>query len=341
MRVSSNVTYNDFIKNLGTNASKVQKTLNQISSLKEVSKSSDNPLLVSKIMNLNVAIARNETFGQEIKDSQDWINTQFGALQHVNDSMNNIRRLVQHSANGTQDVDEIKANRNEIQQEIEGIVESLNTNFDGRYIFGGTDTTNPPFSVVRKPDINGEDDPNGEVIGIKYNGSEDEVSREIADSVVVNLPTNGGNILGGSEMNDFLNDLIGHMDFYINNKERLSEIDRDSLDSNNPAEQDILDDLDRLDNWSSTMSSNIGDLDARKGDIAEFQTRIDSTANRLKSAGSRNETEKLSLNSTLSDRQDVDVAEKYMEYQNQMLAYQTTMAMGTKIMQTSILDYVR
>ncbi|MGX7195948.1 flagellar hook-associated protein FlgL [Enterococcus olivae] len=333
MRVSSNVTYNDFIKNLGTNASKVQKTLNQISSLKEVSKSSDNPLLVSKIMNLNVAIARNETFGQEIKDSQDWINTQFGALQHVNDSMNNIRRLVQHSANGTQDVDEIKANRNEIQQEILGIVESLNTNFDGRYIFGGTNTTEPPFSVVR--------DANDAVIGIEYNGSTTEVSREIADSVVVDLPTNGEKIVGGSEMNDFLNGLIEDMDFYINNKERLSGIDRDSLDPDDPANADTLAELDRLDGWAQGMSSKIGDLDKRKGDIAEFQTRIDTIANRLKSAGARNETEKLSLKSTLSDRQDVDVAEKYMEYQNQMLAYQTTMAMGTKIMQTSILDYVR
>lgn len=339
MRVSSNVTYNDFIKNLGTNASKVQKTLNQISSLKQVSKSSDNPLLVSKIMNLNVAIARNETFGQEIKDSQDWINTQFGALQHVNDSMNNIRRLVQHSANGTQDIDEIKANRNEIQQEIEGIVESLNTNFDGRYIFGGTDTTNPPFSVVKNA--------NDAVIGIEYNGSATEVSREIADSVVVNLPTNGGNILGGSQMNNFLKGLIGDMDLYINNKEDINKLQEeikelDPTDKEYVAKQTELATKEgELSGWSATMSKKIGDLDARKGDIAEFQTRIDSTANRLKSAGSRNETEKLSLKSTLSDRQDVDVAEKYMEYQNQMLAYQTTMAMGTKIMQTSILDYVR
>jgi hypothetical protein len=30
-----------------------------------------------------------------------------------------------------------------------------------------------------------------------------------------------------------------------------------------------------------------------------------------------------------------------MEYQNQMIAYRSTLAMGTKVMQTSILDYLR
>lgn len=310
MRVSSNVTYNDFIKNLGTNASKVQKSLNQLSSLKEVSKSSENPLLVSKIMNLNVAIARNETFGQEIKDSQDWVNTQFSALQNVSDSMNNIRRLVQSSANGTQDIDEIKANRNEIQQEIQGIVEALNTNFDGRYIFGGNQTTTPPFEVVR--------DSNDEVIGIQYKGSNDEVSRQIADNVTIDLPTDGSKIVSGTEMSTFFNGLITDMNNFIENKDTLDQTA-----------------------WASDMSDRIDKLDTLKGGIAEFQTRIDTIANRLKSASGRNETEQLSLKSTLSDRQDVDVAEKYMEYQNQMLAYQTTMAMGTKIMQTTILDYIR
>lgn len=343
MRVSSNVTYNDFIKNLGANASKVQKTLNQLSSLKEVSQSSDNPLLVAKIMNLNVSLAKNTTYGQEIKDSQDWINTEFSALKGVNDSMNNIRRLVQHSANGTQDIDEIKANRNEIQQEIQGIVEALNTNFDGRYIFGGTNTTKPPFEVSRDAD--------GNVNGIIYAGSQTEVSREIADNVSIDLPTNGGKLIGGrvdgngqangSEMNDFFTSLMDDMNFYIENKERLSTIDRSSLDPANPADQAVLNDLNRFDKWAGNMSNNISQVDNLKNGISDFQTQIDAIANRLKSAGERNEADKLSLTSTLSERQDVDVAEKYMEYQNQMLAYQATMSMGTKIMQTSILDYVR
>lgn len=325
MRISSNATYNDFIKNLGTNAVKVQKTLNQISSLKEVSQSSDNPLLVSKIMNLNVSIGKNKTFSSEIKDSQGWVDTQASALKGINDSMGNIRRLISHSANGTQGVDEIKANKNEIQQEIQGIVEALNTNFDGRYIFGGVNTTEQPFAVQKNA--------NGEIIGIKYNGSDTEITREIADGVTVTLPTDGGKIIGtgATGMDSFFTGLIGTMNQYIN-----ADPSGIPVDPNDPNSEKIP-----RDSLLSGLSNKLGDFDKLSNTVIDFQTQLDAIAVRLRSAGDRNEADKLSLTATLSERQDVDVAEKYMEYQNQMLAYQATMSMGTKIMQTSILDYVR
>lgn len=305
MRVSSNVTYNDFIKNLNRNAVKVQKTLNQLSSLQEVSQSSDNPLLVSKIINLNVSLGKNATYSQEIKDSISWSNTQDGALESVSSSMNRIRTLMQASGTATAGKEEIKANKNEIQQELRSVVAALNTNFDGRYVFAGQATDKAPYEVI-------EDD-NGEVIGIQYNGTSDDLPREIADGVTVNLVTDGSKMMAAGEekLDTFVKDLMAALnEGEDGNKDQLSG----SL-------------MERIDKLSSNFVDN--------------RTHIGAVANRLKAAEARNETEKLSMTQSLSERQDVDVAEKYMEYQNQMLAYKTTMAMGTQIMQTTILDYVR
>ena len=305
MRVSSNVTYNDFIKNLNRNAVKVQKTLNQLSSLQEVSQSSDNPLLVSKIINLNVSLGKNATYAQEIKDSISWSNTQDGALESVSSSMNRIRTLMQASGTATAGKEEVKANKNEIQQELRSIVAALNTNFDGRYVFAGQATDKAPYEVI-------EDD-NGEVIEIQYNGTSDDLPREIADGVTVNLVTDGSKMMaaGEEELDTFVKELMAALnEGEDGNKDQLSG----SL-------------MERIDKLSSNFIDN--------------RTHIGAVANRLKAAEARNETEKLSMTQLLSERQDVDVAEKYMEYQNQMLAYKTTMAMGTQIMQTTILDYVR
>ncbi|MCC9272870.1 MAG: flagellar hook-associated protein 3 [Enterococcus aquimarinus] len=305
MRVSSNITYNDFIKNLNRNAVKVQKTLNQLSSLQEVSQSSDNPLLVSKIINLNVSLGKNATYAQEIKDSISWSNTQDGALESVSSSMNRIRTLMQASGTATAGKEEIKANKNEIQQELRSVVAALNTNFDGRYVFAGQATDKAPYEVI-------EDD-NGEVIGIQYNGTSDDLPREIADGVTVNLVTDGSKMMAAGEekLDTFVKDLMAALnEGEDGNKDQLSG----SL-------------MERIDKLSSNFVDN--------------RTHIGAVANRLKAAEARNETEKLSMTQSLSERQDVDVAEKYMEYQNQMLAYKTTMAMGTQIMQTTILDYVR
>ena len=305
MRVSSNVTYNDFIKNLNRNAVKVQKTLNQLSSLQEVSQSSDNPLLVSKIINLNVSLGKNATYAQEIKDSISWSNTQDGALESVSSSMNRIRTLMQASGTATAGKEEVKANKNEIQQELRSIVAALNTNFDGRYVFAGQATDKAPYEVI-------EDD-NGEVIEIQYNGTSDDLPREIADGVTVNLVTDGSKMMavGEEKLDTFVKELMAALnEGEDGNKDQLSG----SL-------------MERIDKLSSNFVDN--------------RTHIGAVANRLKAAQARNETEKLSMTQSLSERQDVDVAEKYMEYQNQMLAYKTTMAMGTQIMQTTILDYVR
>lgn len=83
MRIATNNSYTDFLKNMVTTETKLHYTMGQLSSFKEVSKSSEDPLLVSKIMNLNVAIDRNETQNLEIKDAISWSNTQDLSLIHI------------------------------------------------------------------------------------------------------------------------------------------------------------------------------------------------------------------------------------------------------------------
>nr|WP_248629265.1 flagellin [Enterococcus cecorum] len=303
MRIATNNSYTDFLKNMATTETKLHHTMGQLSSFKEVSKSSEDPLLVSKIMNLNVAIDRNETQNLEIKDAISWSNTQDGILASVSDSMLRIKTLIQSSANTTSAAAEMEANKNEIQQNIEAIVEALNTNFDGRYLFAGDKTTEPPFSVVKNAQ--------GETYGIAYNGSNVNLPREISDGVTVNLVTDGNQLMGknGAEnLNDFFNQVI------------------DSFDNSN---RDAM------------ANELLGKADNFRDNFVNVRTKVGSIYNRLKSAQDRNETEKLNLKESLSNRQDVDVAEKYMQFQNEMLAYNATMSMGTKIMQTSILDYVR
>lgn len=303
MRIATNNSYTDFLKNMATTETKLHYTMGQLSSFKEVSKSSEDPLLISKIMNLNVAIDRNKTQNLEIKDAISWSNTQDGILASVSDLMLRIKTLIQSSANTTSAAAEMEANKNEIQQNIEAIVEALNTNFDGRYLFAGDKTTEPPFSVVKNAQ--------GETYGIAYNGSDVNLPREISDGVTVNLVTDGNQLMGknGAEnLNDFFNQVI------------------DSFDNSN---RDAM------------ANELLGKADNFRDNFVNVRTKVGSIYNRLKSAQDRNETEKLNLKESLSNRQDVDVAEKYMQFQNEMLAYNATMSMGTKIMQTSILDYVR
>ena len=305
--------YSDFLKNLQISTNKVQKTMNQLSSLKEVNKASDNPLLVAKILDLNVSISQNKTYGQTISDSTLWSQTQDSALDNVSTLMLNIRNLIESSANsGTATPAVYNANRKEISQSISGIVDALNTNYDGRYIFGGTKTQEPPFAVIK--------DAEGAAVSLEYRGNVDNLQREISDGVSLDLATDGSRLMhaDGSSGND------------KDSKSELTEFFSGLIDTLKSGDPD-----------RKLSSEYLSGIDKFTENFTDYRSKIGSIENRLSSASARNKSEKNTLAETLSNKQDVDVAEKYMEYQNQMIAYRSTLAMGTKVMQTSILDYLR
>ena len=254
MRISTNMVNADFLNNLATTTNKVQSTMNQLASLKEVNKASDNPLLVSKILDLNVSISQNSSYAMTISDAKDWTTTQDGALQLVEKSMNNIRNIIVAVNNsGSLTDSEYKAYKSELQQEIGTVVDAIN------------------------------------------------------------LLTNGNAVMNaqgaGKDLGTFFNEIVADLD--------------------NHDEAAIAD-----------MSKKLGEVDVFKNNIVNYNTRIGAIENRIDAAKDRNDSEKITLKNTLSTRQDVDIAQKYMEYQNQMLAYKSTLAMGTKIMQTTVLDYM-
>lgn len=336
MRVATNTQFNDFLYNMGVSGTKMQKTMNQLASLKEVSQSSENPLLVSKIMNLNVALDKNKTYNTEIKDSISWTDTQDGVLDTISNNMLRIRTLIQSSANGTSDAGELKANANEIRETIQSIVDALNTNYDGRYMFSGQKTDTPPFKF--------ENDE------LTYQGSDGNLTRQLADGVSVDLITNGkefmmgekdildagGNPTGAKEheLTFYFRELLGTLDETMKAMEDIK-----TMAETDPNYADTLNKI--KDGQEKLAGDDLKNIDVFSENFSNVRTKIGAISNRLKAAEERNNTEKLSLKETLSERQDVDVAEKFMQYQNEYLAYQSTMAMGTKIMQTSILDYVR
>ena len=312
MRVSDANMHASFQRNISSNMKQINKLSTQLGTFTEVGKSSDNPLVFSKILSINESIAKNEGYNTTINESISWSNQQDAALASATDSMHRVRDLMIASANDTLGPEEMEANKQEMIGEIDNIVDSLNATYDGRYVFGGQNTDRPPFEVIK--------DDKGDITEIKYHGTEDNLPREISNSVSVDLVTDGSQLVNGSEegsFNEFVQDLMLAMN--TNDKEALSGVSASGEESATGL-------LDRMDSHIDNMINT--------------RAKIGTTTNRLESAKDRNEAENLQLRESLSEKQDIDLPEKYMEFSNQMLAYQASLSIGTKLLQTSILDYV-
>ncbi|MGX7014711.1 flagellar hook-associated protein FlgL [Vagococcus silagei] len=313
MRVSTSMMYTDFTRNINRNSSKLQKYQNQLSTLNEYSKSSDNPIEFAKIINLTDQISQNKYFNETINDAISWSNSQDGALSNASDSFHRIRQLITSSATGTQGSEEMEANKKEIMSEIEGIVDALNTNFDGRYIFGGQNTKQAPFEVVKND--------KGELVEIKYHGTDSKdgqvktnLGREISKGVTIDLITDG---------NLFINEKGTDAD-----PDNLSSFFNEVITAINDGDQDAL---------SGPLLEKVS---IHSENFVNVRSQIGTLSNRLSAAKDRNEMESLNLKQVLSNKQDVDIAEKYMNFSKELISYQASLSMGTKILQTSILDYV-
>jgi flagellar hook-associated protein 3 FlgL len=289
----------------------MQKYQNQLSSGKEVSRPSDDPLLVSKIMDLNNNILQNEQYNKNISDTLGWVLTQDSALDNMTSTLNRIRDLIVYGANGSLSETDRAAIKDEVVMKIEELADILNTNFDGRYIFAGQKTLTRPFSV------------NGDTLlynegGTPTDGSQENIVREISKGVTIELITNGSQIMtasgtepGNEDLGAFLNNVV---------KALKGE---DGLGS---------DDL---------SGSLLADIDKHIDNVLQVRSKIGAIYNRLEAAESRNESENINLNKLLSQREDIDVAEKYMEYSVMKTVYLASLQTGAQILQPSLLDYIR
>lgn len=276
---------------------------NQISSGQEVSRPSDDPLLVSKIMSLENNILQNEQYNTNINNTLGWVQTQDTALSDVTRTLQRVRELIVYGSNGTLSDTDRNAIKDEVQMKIGQLADILNTNFDGRYIFGGQKTTESPF------------DENMSYIA----GDDNNVTREISKGVTIEIPTAGSQITK------------------LDSNYSLSDEENKDLGT---FLENVVSAL--KDGSADTLSKNLlADMDQHLDNVIRVRSQIGAVYNRLESAKDRNETENLNLNSLLSQRQDVDVAEKYMEFSNMKAVYQASLSVGAQILQPSLLDYLR
>lgn len=236
MRITNSTLTTNYLRNLTRNLEHMQKYQNQLSSGKVVSRPSDDPLLVSKIMDLNNNILQNEQYNKNISDSIGWVRTQDGALNNVSATLNRIRDLMIYGANGTLDDTSRTAIKDEVGMKIQELADVLNTNFDGRYIFAGQKTLNKPFEVVGLPNDYWLSYNHG---GNDSDGSKENITREISKGVTVDLITAGSMITETTDTTAPENKKLGALLNYV-----MRALDGGTEDDIEKLGGDFLKDLD-------------------------------------------------------------------------------------------------
>lgn len=293
MRVTNNMMVANFLNNLSNNMREMDRIQQQLSTGKAINKPSDDPVNIIYSLRLNSSITETEKFLDNVASANAWLNTTDTALRQATDILQSVRELTVRGASDIISQASRDALAKEVAQLKEQLIQVANANHDGRFIFGGFKTTQPPFDALGN-----------------YTGSAvADIEYEIGVSIKMTVNITGDDIFK----------------LPVDTFQLLTDIENDLLAGNT----------------ANLSSLRIGELDQALDNIVARRAEVGAKMNRLEMTQSRLDEARINFSELLSSSEDIDTAEVITQLKMQENVYRTALASGARIIQPTLLDFLR
>jgi flagellar hook-associated protein 3 FlgL len=184
MRITAGMSQRHVLADLRRVQERLADAQSRVSSGKQIEKPSDDPLGAERAVRLRGELQTTSAYRTAVDESRNWLDATDSALGSINDIVQRARELTVQAANGAT----TPAARQSIKLEIDALTDqlktTLNSAYDGRYIFSGTATDTPPYDLSSAtPDA--------------YQGDANPVVRQIGPGVSVQVNVTADDVLSG------------------------------------------------------------------------------------------------------------------------------------------------
>lgn len=313
-RVTSGVIARNSLANLQAAMQRMQDTQNQLSSGRIIEKPSDDPSGAVNAMKLRADQKRTEQYARNAQDGLGWLGTADTTLGTATTAIQRVRELLLRGATGTSDHESRSALASEVKTLKETLIGIANTTFQDRPIFAGTADPSGQTPPLETYDSAGN-----------YNGNTGAVIRTIGPNAQVQVNLDGPSVFGTPGPDDLwhvLDDIYNHLT--SGTEEDVAKLTNGYTDgANNPVQSDI----DRL--------------DALRVNIQTRQSEVGARYHRTEQMMDRAEDNRLTIQTNLSNIENIDIAETIVNLNLQNSAYQAALSATAKVVQPSLLDFLR
>ena len=310
MRVSSSMFPDALVQQLNVLQARQQQLANEASSGQRVQLPSDDPSAARLVLDMQAENRQVTQYKTNISTLQQQATSSAAAMQQLKTIADRAGEIATQ-ADGTasqQDLDNYAA---EVTQLIQQAAQIMNSQFQGSYLFGGTKSGQPPFTIAA--------DSNGNVISVTYQGNVSTAQVEIAKGDTLSVQTVGANT-SGSGANGLITDSRNGADLF----NHLISL-QNNLKAGNTA------------TISSTDQANL------TIDDQNIITQIASNAaiqGRLNTASTIANSRTTSLNQLVSNLADADLSQTITQLSQTQNAYSAALQSGAAIMKLSLLNYL-
>ncbi|HAA43423.1 MAG TPA: flagellar hook-associated protein FlgL [Ruminiclostridium sp.] len=302
MRVTNRMLINNMINNIGANLRRMEKYQNRLATGKKINVPSDDPVVAARALKLRTDVSRLEQYDRNVKDAMSWMEITESALANITDILHRARVLAVQGANGTTTPEDTQKIEEEVKQLKHQLIQVANSTYSGRYIFSGFKTDQRLL----------DEDGNFE---IEVSNNEKIIYEvDIGDDIHINLT--GGDVFNiGGEATASATPL-------------MIELFNDFITALEAGDH-------------STIGGFLDDIDEHMDNITRVRADVGARYNRLELTENRLSKNIYNFTKLMSENEDIDQAENIMLLKSEENVYQASLAGGARIIQPSLMDFLR
>lgn len=294
-------------RSLQYNAARLAQLTDQASSLKAISVPSDDPTATGQSMLVRSQQAATAQYTRNAADGVGWLSTTDSALSDTTKILNRVRDLTVQGANsGTMSATSREAIATELVGLKSDLLAAANTSYAGRSVFSGSSDSGQAFT----PETTTTDPTTGVVTTSPpaFTGTAGgSVQRRVADGTTVKVDTDGSAVFGTGADSVFtmVDSIVSDLRSGVNISPRLNDIDS------------------RLD----AVRGAWGDVGTRQAQVERAQDNLASSS--------------VSLENQRSGIEDLDLSKVILDLKTQEVTYQSALAVTAKVIQPTLMDFLR
>ncbi len=306
MRITNNMLISNMMLSLSNNLSRTQKYQNQLATGKKISLPSDDPIVASKALKLRTDVSEIQQYKRNTDDATAWMDITESTMKQITEVVHRMRYLTGDASNGTKTPDDLLKIREEAAQLKEQLINLGNTTYAGRYIFSGYKTDKPLLDKDGNFNI---DISNTEQINFEI-GIGDDINVNVPGSDLFNGGALGGQPAAKGGESSFVKTFNNVIDAMASdNKEGLSNL--------------------------------LGDMDEQMNNLLRVRAGLGARMNRVELTAERLDDDNVNFTKLMSKNEDVDMAEAIMNLMNEQNVYNASLSTGAKVIQPSLVDFLR
>ena len=307
MKISTSQLFDRSVTQMSTVQSDLAHTQAQVSASKQVLTPSDAPDQAAAIQRLKTVLAKQDSYGNTLTTVKARLEGEDTTLKSVSDLLIRSKEIAIQASNDTLN----PANRQALAVELKGLRDQMlslanSKDSNGNFYFSGSRLKQSPFAQNAQ----------GQMV---YQGDQTRMHVQVGDQRSVPLNRSGTEAFVGVVRTDATGQKATREFFGV-----MDDLIAGIAKSDHPAMQRGMGEMDNLLNGISLSQANVGtDLN-----VVEQQNQV-------------LEDTKLTLKTTLSNIEDLDMAEAITKMNKQMLSLEASQSSFAKISQLNLFNFLK